>query len=148
MRIMEPLPTEFTQVFFRATMPINGWQKKFAVVTAHNPDGQLMDPAANDAADAELRTEIEKLGLKHFRVTGGSRDKNIGSPAGVSRRRRRSQRRSSVNVFGSWRFSGSRMIGSRWLMRAPETRPIRVVGKTGGGNRVPPSSTPFPQGTY
>ena len=46
--------------------------------------------------------------------------KNIGSPAGVSRQRRRSRRRNSVNVFS----------------------------KTHSGNRAPPSSTPFPQGIY
>ena len=80
MRIMEPLPTEFTQVFFRASVPFGGWPKRFAVVTAHNPDGQLVEPAANDAADAELRTAIEKRGLTYFRVTGGSRDEKHREP--------------------------------------------------------------------
>ena len=77
---MEPLPTEFTQVFFRATMPVDGWPKKFAVVTAHNPDGQLLEPAANDAADDALRAAIEKRGLTYFRVTGGSRDEKHREP--------------------------------------------------------------------
>ena len=77
---MEPLPTEFTQVFFRASVPFGGWPKRFAVVTAHNPDGQLVEPAANDAADAELRTAIEKRGLTYFRVTGGSRDEKHREP--------------------------------------------------------------------
>ena len=77
---MEPLPTEFTQVFFRASVPFGGWPKKFAVVTAHNPDGQWMDPAANDAADEALRDAIEKLGLTYFRVTGGSRDEKHREP--------------------------------------------------------------------
>lgn len=77
---MEPLPTEFTQVFFRATKPIDGWPKQFAVVTAHNPDGQWMDPAANDAADEALRATIEKRGLTYFRVTGGSRDEKHREP--------------------------------------------------------------------
>lgn len=77
---MDPLPPEFTQVFFRASVPSAGWPQKFAVVTAHNPDGQLVEPAANDAADEELRASIEKLGLKHFRVTGGSRDEKYREP--------------------------------------------------------------------
>ena len=77
---MEPLPTEFTQVFFRASVPIGGWPKRFAVVTAHNPDGLLADPAANDAADEELRAAMEKRGLTHFRVTGGSRDEKHREP--------------------------------------------------------------------
>ena len=77
---MEPLPTEFTQVFFRATMPIGGWPERFAVVTAHNPDGLLVEPAANDAADEALRAAIEKRGLTHFRVTGGSRDEQHREP--------------------------------------------------------------------
>ena len=77
---MEPLPTEFTQVFFRASVPFGGWPKRFAVVTAHNPDGQLVEPAANDAADEALRDAIEKLGLTYFRVTGGSRDEKHQEP--------------------------------------------------------------------
>ena len=77
---MEPLPTEFTQVFFRASVPIGGWPKRFAVVTAHNPDGLLVDPVANDAADEELRAAMEKRGLTYFRVTGGSRDEKHREP--------------------------------------------------------------------
>ena len=77
---MEPLPTEFTQVFFRASVPIGGWPERFAVVTAHNPDGLLLEPAANAGADAMLRAALEKIGLEHFRVTGGSRDEAHREP--------------------------------------------------------------------
>lgn len=71
---MDPLPTVFTQVFFRATTPMDGWPEQFAIVTAYNPDGVSEEPAVNAGADATLRATIETMGLQYFRVTGGSRD--------------------------------------------------------------------------
>lgn len=71
---MEPLPVEFTQVYFRAAPPAGGWPRRFAIVTAHNPNGRITDPAANLVADEALRGALERQGLDHFRVTGGSRD--------------------------------------------------------------------------
>jgi hypothetical protein len=68
------LPVEFSQVYFRGQAPIGGWPERFAVVTAHNPEGVVNDPSANETADQSLREEIEKIGLTHFRVTGGSLD--------------------------------------------------------------------------
>ena len=46
----------------------------------HNLDGQVVEPAGNDAADEALRAVIEKLGLTYFRVTGGSRDEKHQEP--------------------------------------------------------------------
>lgn len=71
---MDPLPAEFTQVYFRAEQPAGGWPRQFAIVTAHNPDGRITDPVANLAADEALCSALERQGLTHFRVTGGSRD--------------------------------------------------------------------------
>ena len=53
---------------------MGGWPETFAVVTAHNPEGVVDDPSANETADLSLRQEIERAGLIHFRVTGGSLD--------------------------------------------------------------------------
>ena len=47
---------------------------RFAVVTAHNPMGHLFSPAANRKLDAALRRRLDALGLRRFRVTGGSED--------------------------------------------------------------------------
>jgi hypothetical protein len=71
---MEPLPTVFTQVFFRGAAPMVGWPEQFAIVTAYNPDGVSEEPAVNASADARLRATIETMGLQYFRLTGGSRD--------------------------------------------------------------------------
>ncbi len=71
---MDPLPTVFTQVFFRAAVPRDGWPEQFAIVTAYNPDGVSAEPAVNASADARLRATIETMGLQYFRVNGGSHD--------------------------------------------------------------------------
>lgn len=47
---------------------------RFAVVTAHNPMGRILKTAANRRLDAALRRRLDALGLKRFRVTGGSED--------------------------------------------------------------------------
>lgn len=47
---------------------------RFAVVTAHDPMGHLFSPAANRKLDAALRRRLDALGLRRFRVTGGSED--------------------------------------------------------------------------
>lgn len=47
---------------------------RFAVVTAHNPRGHLFSPAANRKLDVALRRRLDALGLRRFRVTGGSAD--------------------------------------------------------------------------
>ena len=71
---MEPLPPEFSDVFFSGRQPSGGWPRRFAVVTAYNPDGRLTEPDVNRAADLQLRGALEELELPHFRVIGGSLD--------------------------------------------------------------------------
>ncbi len=71
---MNSLPTEFTQVYFRADQPKEGWPQQFAIVTAYNPEGQITEATSNIASDLKLRSTLQEMGLSHFRVTGGSRD--------------------------------------------------------------------------
>ena len=69
---MTPLPPEFSAVYFSGAPPSGGWPRRFAVVTAYNPDGRLTEPDVNRATDLQLRGDLEALGLPHFRVIGGS----------------------------------------------------------------------------
>lgn len=48
--------------------------KIFWVITAHNPDAKVMEDALNLSADRALGLELDRRGLKRFRVTGGSPD--------------------------------------------------------------------------
>lgn len=71
---------EHLAAFFTCEPPSGGMPPRFGVVTAHNPDGKVSDPAANTAADAALKTRLERSGLAHFRVTGRSRDGSYQEP--------------------------------------------------------------------
>lgn len=59
---------------FFSSAPRGRTPARFAVVTAHNPMGHLFSPAANRKLDAALRRRLDALGLRRFRVTGGSED--------------------------------------------------------------------------
>lgn len=48
--------------------------RAFAIVTACNPDDRSCDDATNQAADAALAAELDRLGWSRFRVIGGSPD--------------------------------------------------------------------------
>ena len=65
---------EYLDAVFLTEIPTLGLPSLFGVVTAHNPRGVVAAVDFNVAADARLRSQIEKLGLVHFRVTGGSKD--------------------------------------------------------------------------
>lgn len=47
---------------------------RFAVVTAHDPKGRKAPAASNRRRDEALRRRLDALGLRRFRVTGGSED--------------------------------------------------------------------------
>jgi hypothetical protein len=82
---MNPLPSEYTQVYFVGERPPNGWPRQFAIVTAYNPDGRSAEPVFNRAADQELMIALLDCGLPHFRVIGGSRDNRHQEPGwGIS----------------------------------------------------------------
>ena len=68
------LPPEFLRTYFIADKRSGGWPDRFAVVTAHNPDGVIVSRAANRVADARLERRLTALGSSPFRVTGGSKD--------------------------------------------------------------------------
>lgn len=69
----EPRP-EHLAAHFTCDPPPGGLPARFGVVTAYNPEGRIIDAAANAAADASLKARLERSGLHHFRVTGRSRD--------------------------------------------------------------------------
>jgi hypothetical protein len=68
-RLEAPYFAAFFSSTLRGRIPV-----RFAVVTAHNPKGHLFSPAANRKLDAALRRRLAALGLRRFRVTGGSED--------------------------------------------------------------------------
>ncbi len=55
---------------FRAKLPHGGLPESFAVITACNPEGRTISQAENDERTRQLRTQVTKLGLDHFPVTG------------------------------------------------------------------------------
>lgn len=48
--------------------------RRFAIVTACNPGDRLMPESINQAADAALARELDRLGCFRFRVVGASPD--------------------------------------------------------------------------
>lgn len=68
-RLKAPYFAAFFSSSLRGKLPA-----RFAVVTAHNPMGHLFSPAANRKLDAALRRRLDALGIRRFRVTGGSED--------------------------------------------------------------------------
>lgn len=74
------LPPAFSRTYFIADKQDAGWPDRFAVVTAHNPDGVVLSPAANRNADARLERRLTALGCTPFRVTGGSKDMSHAEP--------------------------------------------------------------------
>jgi hypothetical protein len=76
---MPDLPAAFRETHFwtDAATPV---PERFIVVTAHNPDGVITPPGANEAADLRLQEELTREGLPFFRVTGGARDRSHLEP--------------------------------------------------------------------
>lgn len=52
----------------------------FAVVTACDPMGREARPAVNRRRDAALRRRLKALKIRHFRVTGGTKDGSHQEP--------------------------------------------------------------------
>lgn len=64
------------ETFLGARFEIDSEERasSFWVITAYNPDAQVVDAALNGEADAALAAELDRRGLRRFRVTGGSPD--------------------------------------------------------------------------
>lgn len=65
---------EYREAYFTTEPPPEGLPGRFGIVTAFNARGRSLPEEANRKADAQLRQHLIDTRLKHFRVTGGSRD--------------------------------------------------------------------------
>ena len=70
---MPRLPAAYFKTWFRTELRGRRLPPHFGIVTACNPRNKLVSSAKNAAADKRLRARLKKLGLRHFRVTGGDK---------------------------------------------------------------------------
>ena len=64
----------FRQAVFRGEpFPVD-WPADFAIITAYDPEGRVVPPADNVAADARLHAELRAAGFRPHRVIGSSTD--------------------------------------------------------------------------
>lgn len=70
---MPRLPAAYFKTWFRAELDGRRLPPRFGVVTACNPRGKIVSAGKNRVADKRLRAHLKKLGLRHFRVTGGNK---------------------------------------------------------------------------
>lgn len=79
MRVM--IKEHYLQTVFLAKQPApDRWPEAFAVITACNPLGQILDDEANQSANTRLRKTLSRLGVKRHRVTGISADMKHREP--------------------------------------------------------------------
>ncbi|MFM7242379.1 MAG: DUF3293 domain-containing protein [Opitutia bacterium] len=64
----------YRQAVFRGEPFPADWPTDFAIITAYDPEGRVVAPTDNLAADARLRAELGAGGHRTHRVTGGSAD--------------------------------------------------------------------------
>lgn len=69
---MPRLPAAYFKTWFRTRLR-GRLPSHFGIVTACNPRGEISTPAKNSAADKRLKLHLKKIGLRHFRVTGGDK---------------------------------------------------------------------------
>jgi len=70
---------EYLQTFFipkkpGKTLPKPDWSKPFAILTAHNPGGKIVDLETNTEADKELRRSLSRKSLPKHRITAVAED--------------------------------------------------------------------------
>lgn len=71
----------YLKTVFIAKQPApDRWPEAFAVITACNPLGQIIDDGANQSTTTRLRKTLGRLGLKRHRVTGMSADMKHREP--------------------------------------------------------------------
>jgi len=72
--VAKRLKAPYFDAYFRADLRGRRPPVRFGIVTAYNPMGKRGTAAANRRRDAALRRELDRMGIKRFRVTGGSED--------------------------------------------------------------------------
>lgn len=77
-RFHADLPSEYRDIRFRCDL--RDVPPEFRVITAWNPENVKTEVAANLVADEHLRSEIARLGLESFPVTGGNPDFSHAEP--------------------------------------------------------------------
>jgi len=74
--------THYLETVFIVKQPApDQWPDPFAVTTACNPLGRIVDEEANRSATVRLRKAISRLGLNRHRVTGVSADMKHREPS-------------------------------------------------------------------
>jgi hypothetical protein len=69
-----PFKKAYFDTVFVVPSPPREWPRVFAVVTAHNPDGQLAPHSANDEYGRALHSYLRERGIESFGVVGASPD--------------------------------------------------------------------------
>ncbi len=65
---------EYCQTIFQT--PCENLPEEFYIITAHNPDGETIDPSGNNQRDQKLSRDLENMGSSKFRITGMSPDRS------------------------------------------------------------------------
>jgi hypothetical protein len=69
-----PFDPAYFETVFVVPQPPAPWPRVFAIVTAHNPDGQLSSDSANNQYGRELADYLRREGIESFAVVGASAD--------------------------------------------------------------------------
>ena len=70
----EYLKTLFVPKKLGKNQPPPDWSRPFAILTAHNPGGKIVDLETNTEADKELRRSLSRKSLSKHRVTAVAED--------------------------------------------------------------------------
>jgi len=73
-RSRDGLRKEYFETYFVVELPTDRLPARWGIVTSYNRDGQITDEETNCRVDAKLKRFLESSHVRHFRVTGGSRD--------------------------------------------------------------------------
>ena len=65
---------EYFATVFLVPEPPEAWPRRFAIVTAHNPEGRAAPDDVNEKRAGELEAFLQREGIASFAVTGASPD--------------------------------------------------------------------------
>lgn len=71
---------EYFETVFESSTPLQQLPAQFAIVTAYNPNGESRDSEENGRRSQALRKILESRGIRHWQVTGCSRDRSHREP--------------------------------------------------------------------